>query len=160
MFFLPFIAIATLTAADQLVKLLAVELIKSKGSVEVIHGFFYLTYVENTGAAFGLMRGARWIFVAVTAIILIFGAVYYVKMPKTRHSVITRASLILICSGALGNFADRLFKGFVVDMFHFIFFGYSFAVFNFADILVVVGSTLLAFSLIFLSDNAVHKKED
>lgn len=151
MFFLPIIAVIVLVIADQLTKLLTLNQLKPIGTVEVIKDFFYLTYVENTGAAFGFMSGARWIFIIVTIAVLIAGGVYYVKMSKTNYTTIIRFSLVLICAGAIGNFIDRLFRGFVIDMLHFVFWGYDFAVFNFADILVVCGTILLAGSIIFSS---------
>lgn len=151
MFFLPVLAVIVLTAADQLIKLFALSRLRPVGSVEVIKNFFYLTYVENTGAAFGFMSGARWIFIVVTIAVLIAGGIYYYKMPKTNYTIIMRISLVLICAGAIGNFIDRLFRGFVVDMLHFVFWGHDFAVFNFADVLVVCGTVLLAGSVVFSS---------
>ena len=114
------------------------------------------TFVENRGAAFGILNGARWLFViitiAVTAVII-----YYIakKMPKTKEYKFLPLSLMLILAGAWGNAIDRLIRGYVVDYFEFTFF--SWPVFNVADIYVVVGTVLLAVLLIFVIKD--EKKE-
>lgn len=151
MFFLAVISIIALVGIDQIAKMMTLNMLKPIGSVEIIRNFFYLTYVENTGAAFGFMSGARWIFVVVTLGILIAGGIYYYRMPEKNQTVLTRLSFVLIFAGAMGNFLDRLFRGYVVDMIHFVFWGYDFAVFNFADIFVVCGTMILAVSIIFFS---------
>lgn len=164
MFLLPIIAVLALTAVDQITKWLCIKYIKPVGNIEVIKDFFYLSYVENRGAAFGIMHGARWIFIATTICIMIAGAIYYKKLENNRFTTAVRAALVVICSGAAGNFVDRLFRGYVVDMLHFVFWGHSFAVFNFADSLVVCGTIFLGVMIMLSSDEireiAVPTKED
>lgn len=144
MYIIPIIVCVLLIVIDQIIKFLTIKYILPVGSVRVIEKFFYLTYVENRGAAFGFLEGARWFFIIITIVILIIGGLYYIKMPKSKFSMLTKISIIMIASGAIGNAIDRIFRGYVVDLFHFIFWGYSFAVFNFADILVVCGTILFA----------------
>ena len=67
-------------------------------------------------------------------------------------SKIASLALVLVAGGAIGNCIDRLFRGYVVDMLSFNFFGYSFPVFNFADICVVIGAVLLVVSLCFTKE--------
>ena len=145
-----------LVAADQFSKYIALTSLKPVGNITFIKGFMEFTFVENRGAAFGILNGARWLFViitiAVTAVII-----YYIakKMPKTKEYKFLPLSLMLILAGAWGNAIDRLIRGYVVDYFEFTFF--SWPVFNVADIYVVVGTVLLAVLLVFVIKD--EKKE-
>jgi signal peptidase II len=114
----------------------------------VIEYILGLTYVENRGAAFGLMQGGRWVFIVLTAAVLAVIIYYYVRLPLERKYWLIRVPLIFIFAGAIGNFIDRLRYGFVVDMFEFLFI--RFPVFNIADICLVTGTILLAFIFIFV----------
>lgn len=152
MFLLPVIALVAMVLIDQITKYMTVSMLMPINSIELIKGFFSLTYVENRGAAFGTMEGARWLFVALTVAVLVGGGIYYSQLYKNKGSVLTRTALVLIAGGAVGNCIDRLFRGYVVDMLSFNFFGYSFPVFNFADICVVVGAFLLVVSLCFTKE--------
>lgn len=141
------IAIAGLVAVDQLSKAAAAYHLQPISNVTVLSGFLDFTFVRNTGAAFGILQGARWFFVALTIVILCFGFYYYIKLPKEKPYGFVRFSLILIGAGAIGNFIDRLFRGYVIDFFHVRFI--EFPVFNFADIYIVTGTFLLAFLILF-----------
>lgn len=149
MYFFPILTCFLLILIDQIIKFLTVKKLAPIMSFKIIENFFYLTYVENRGAAFGFLSGARWIFVSITIIVLIGACIYYVKISKEKNTLLTRIAIIMIASGAFGNCIDRIFRGYVVDMFHFIFWGHDFAVFNFADILVCIGTALLAVVIIF-----------
>ncbi|WP_317367108.1 signal peptidase II [uncultured Tyzzerella sp.] len=156
---LPIIYTIIFIIIDQIVKLICLQKLKPVGSIKVIQDFFYLTYVENTGAAFGVLQGARWIFVMIAFIAVVVCIVYYNRLPINKFLGLARLSLIFIVSGAIGNMIDRLFRGYVVDMFHFIFWGKDFAVFNVADILVCVGTFLLAIVIILSEEPKKDKKE-
>lgn len=133
-----------LIAIDQITKYLTVSYLKPLGNIDLIPDIFSLTYVENRGAAFGIMQNARWFFICLTIIVLVALSVYIIK--KKPQGKILRISFALIYSGAIGNLIDRLFSGFVVDMLRVHFF--DFPVFNFADCLVVIGTILLCFQII------------
>ncbi len=135
-----------LLGTDIFTKQLVVNMLKPVGEVEVIKNFFYLTYVENRGMAFGLMQGARWIFVivALAALCIIFNI-----LRKKQFHVLVRISAVLIAAGATGNLIDRVRIGYVTDFLRFVFFGHSFAVFNFADILITCGTVLLCVYILF-----------
>lgn len=105
-----------------------------------------LIYVENKGAAFGILQNKRLFFIILTLVVVIYLLYYFIRNMKSNPKLLN-LSLSLIVSGALGNFYDRLFHGFVVDFIEFSFF--SFPVFNVADILVTVGSVLLIIFIIF-----------
>ncbi len=141
-------------AADMVVKYLAVNFLQPLGSVSLIDGVFSLTYLENRGAAFGILQNKQYFFIAFTAVVLILIIVYLaVKRPK---SIFMWVSLALVCGGALGNLIDRVRLGYVVDLFYFE--PINFPVFNVADICVCVGAAL-AVILILLDKENGNKKD-
>ena len=140
---IPILTIIVLIALDQLTKYIAVTNLQPIHKVVLINGFFNLTYIENRGAAFGALQGARWFFVILAAAVIIAGGIYYARMPKTKNTLLLRISMLLIGGGTIGNVIDRLFRTYVVDFLDFIIFGYDFPVFNLADIFIVVGTGLL-----------------
>lgn len=137
-----------LVGADMLTKALVVNFLKPIGEKAIINNFFYLSYVENRGMAFGMFKGARWIFVVLTIAILVCIGLYFIKNRDKSISLLAKLSLIMIGAGAVGNLIDRVRTGYVVDFLRFVFFGHSFAVFNFADVLVTCGTGLLCLYII------------
>lgn len=125
--------------ADQLTKMLVRLWLEPFVSLPIIKGVFHLTYVRNTGAAFGLMPGARPLFMATSAVVLIGIAAYWLIIkPRARWVVI---ALALVGSGALGNLIDRVSLGRVTDFLDFVLIGWP--VFNIADIAIVTGVFML-----------------
>lgn len=149
MLLLPLIFFAILVGIDQAVKYFTITVLKPVGGINVIDGFFSLTYVENRGAAFGILQGGKWIFIILTLIVCIACIIYYSKLAVENRLMVVRAAIILVCSGAVGNMIDRLFRGYVVDMLDFNIFGYDFPIFNFADICVCAGAFLLVIGIMF-----------
>jgi len=141
------LAIAALVALDQYVKYLAVVNLAPIREYPLWDGVFKLAYVENTGAAFGLLENGRVIFIILTVVVLGLLVFYYIKLPKTKQTRLFRAVLTVLFAGAIGNFIDRARQGYVVDMFYFHWF--EFPVFNVADILLVC-STLFICVMILL----------
>ena len=113
-------------------------------SREILGSFLRLTYVRNDGAAFGLDLGGRWSFIAVTILVAAFILFYYSRSERT---LTARWALALILGGALGNLVDRVRLGEVVDFLHLSVAGFSWPIFNVADIGVSVGVGLLALHL-------------
>ncbi len=140
---------------DQVTKYLALEYLKPIDTVSVIDGLFSLTYVENTGAAFGMLKDHRWVFMILSTVAII-GLIIYLIISKPK-SVCVRTSLGFIISGGIGNMIDRVGRGFVVDLFEFDFI--NFYVFNFADALICVGSALLIIYIIFSEFSQSKKNE-
>ena len=137
---------------DQLTKFLTVLHLKPIDTLPIIEDVFHLTYVENTGAAFGMMKDARWVFMITStlAIIGILGYMihrYYVKKEKLHWA--EALSLSLIVGGGIGNMIDRTMLGYVVDMIDCRFI--NFAVFNVADSFVCIGAGLMILYLIVLT---------
>lgn len=133
---------------DQVVKFLVRGRIPYRTLVRFLPGMD-LTYVKNTGAAFSMFSGFTWLLAAFSGAVSVLLLVLLVRdfLPHWR----ARLALALLLGGALGNFIDRLLLGYVTDMFatNFI----SFAVFNVADIGVVVGGILLCIHIFILWKN-------
>jgi len=132
---------------DQITKYLAKLYLKPVGSIPLIPNVFHFTYVENKGAAFGILQNQRWFFITLTVII---GVVIIYYLFSRRESMLFSIALSMILGGAIGNFIDRLRLGYVVDMLHFTLIDYP--VFNIADSFVVIGTILLAYYILFISD--------
>lgn len=136
--------IALLVAIDQWTKLWAVDSLKAKGSMTVISGVLDFTYVENRGAAFGMLADHQWVFmIFTTATVLVC---FYLLFLKNSPSKLLNSVFVLIISGGMGNMIDRIFRRFVVDFINVTF--VEFYVFNIADCLIVVGACLLVLYLI------------
>ena len=137
------IIIAILIGLDQIIKYWALNSLKEVNSIPVINNIFSLTYVENRGAAFGMLQNNQSIFILVAAVASCFG-LYYLHSKKVKN--LGKIGLVLVISGAIGNLIDRVRLGFVVDYldFHII---WSY-VFNLADCFVVVGTILLCLYII------------
>ncbi|MDO4325588.1 MAG: signal peptidase II [bacterium] len=132
---------------DQWTKELAVAHLMGKGAFPIWEHVFELLYVENRGAAFGMMQGKQMVFFAI-AVVVIVGVVYVLwKMPMSRRYVPLELCLSFLCAGAVGNVIDRVTRGYVVDFFYFSLI--DFPVFNVADIYVVVSALLLAVLVMF-----------
>ena len=116
--------------------------------LEVIRGFFRITYTCNDGAAFSILKGKRVFFIIMTIAVVCF-IVYY--LLKNKVYWVEKYSLLLIISGAVGNLIDRIMYGYVIDFLDFIIFGYDFPVFNIADSFITIGAVGLIISILFLN---------
>ncbi len=129
---------------DQLTKWLSVAFLKAVDTVPLIKGVLHLTYVENTGAAFGMLKNHRWVFILISTVtIVLFSAFLYLGHAQNRLYAV---SIAMIISGGIGNMIDRLALGYVVDFIDFRLI--NFAVFNGADSFVCVGAGLMILALI------------
>ncbi len=133
-------------ALDQIAKYVVMNNIRFGSLIEIIHGFFYLTYIKNSGAAWGIFKNGRYIFILLT--LIVSGAIIYLLIKSKNN--IQRLSFCLILGGAVGNLIDRVFRVEVVDFLEFHFGSYTFPVFNIADICVVIGTILLGFYILFI----------
>ncbi len=127
---------------DQLTKYLASAYIKSE--ITVIGRLLHFDYVENRGAAWGMLSNHRWVFMLVSSVAIIAFAVYLFgfKVPNRLYGV----SIALVISGGIGNMIDRIALGYVVDFLKFAFI--DFPVFNVADSFVCIGAGLLILAMI------------
>lgn len=110
-------------------------------SIELLPNFFNLTYVHNTGAAFSILSGNRWLFIIITLIALNVIYIFFIKDKELKKSEIIIYSLLL--GGIIGNLIDRILYGYVLDFLDFNIFGYDFAIFNLADSFIVISVILL-----------------
>lgn len=149
----PVILCALLFFLDQLTKYAALTGLKGQGERPVLGHIFVLQYVENRGAAFGILQNRQWIFIAGAAAAVLLVSILYSRIPQKRKYIPLRACAILIVSGALGNLYDRMTRQFVVDFFYFKWI--DFPVFNVADCYVVVACVLFAILLLFF-----YREED
>ena len=151
-----FVLAAVLVAVDQLVKYLISANIPLGGSVPFLPYIMDLTYVQNTGCAFSLLEEHTWLLTVVSAVMsVVLGiaiAKNYFKHP------LGKVTLSLLLAGAVGNLIDRAVYGYVIDMFRTLFM--EFAVFNVADICVVVGGIAAAAYYMFLYDKLEGKAHE
>ena len=149
------VAILLIIGLDQLTKMLAVSLLKPIDTFPILKNVLHLTYVENRGAAFGMLSNSRWVFMIISTVAILAMLVFLFsgKAPS-----IYEIPLVIVAAGGLGNMIDRIALGYVVDFIDFRLI--NFAVFNVADSFVSVGAVLLVIALIFdvVRDN-MKKKE-
>lgn len=143
-----------LVIIDQLTKYLTVQNIELREVVEVIPNILSFTYIRNTGAAFSILEGQMWFFYIVT-ILVVAGIIYYMY-TEAKEDKILGYLLALILAGALGNFIDRLFLHYVVDMIKLEFI--DFAIFNVADSYLTIG--IIALLIYTIYDETKTQKED
>ena len=148
-----FLGLIALVLADQFTKYIAVVHLKDQPAIPIIKDVLELNYLENRGAAFGMLQNQKIFFVFVAVIILAMIAYVLFKMPEKRKYTILHVLLVLIASGAIGNMIDRLRLDYVVDFISFVLI--HFPIFNVADIYVTVATTALVVLLLF-----VYKEED
>ena len=126
------------------------------GSIPLWEGVLHLTYVENRGAAFGILQNQKWFFIGVAA--LAVGAIAFAMHKFKNKSKILSLGLSFLAAGAVGNMTDRIVLGFVVDLFDFRLI--DFPVFNVADIFVCIGAALVAIFVIFIEDKLTKKPKE
>jgi len=133
------ITAAVIVAADFITKLLVRMNMQFGATIPIVDDVFHITHVGNTGAAFGIFPGSRWILIALSLIIII-GFIYVIVTRKFDDKWM-RFGIAFMLGGAIGNLIDRLFIGHVVDFLDFRLI--NFPVFNIADIFVTVGAGMV-----------------
>lgn len=138
---------------DQITKYLAVVHLKEKEAYVLWDQVFQLEYLENRGAAFGMLQNQQILF--FFSVILISAVVvwFYLRVPMEKKFLPLRLCAVFIMAGAYGNFIDRLRFGYVIDFFYFKLI--DFPVFNVADIYVTVSTIVFCLLLFFY-----YKEED
>lgn len=133
--------------ADQITKWIAVIFLKGNPSEVLIEGILRFTYIENRGAAFGMLSNHRWVFLVISTIAIAFLIVYMIKWrPDSKWACV---AIAFMAGGGIGNMIDRTILGYVIDFIDF----YAFPtvwmyVFNVADAFVCVGAVMLMYYLI------------
>lgn len=129
---------------DQWSKKWAINNLMGENSIKIVKDFFSLTYVENYGAAFGILQNQKLFFIIIT-VVAVGGILIYSYFNYNHMSILMKLSLALVLGGAIGNFIDRFKMGYVVDFLSFKIVGYNFPVFNIADISIVIGTFIMMF---------------
>ena len=139
------IVAAAIIAADILTKYFAGAYLMA-GDITLINKVLYFSYVENRGAAFGILKDARWFFITVS-VAVVLGIIIYIirKKPESKLLVL---GLSMVSGGGIGNLIDRVSLGYVVDFIDFRII--DFHVFNVADIFVCVGAALIFIYVLFI----------
>ncbi len=151
--FLDVVLLLILLAIDQLTKYFAVIKLKDKASWVIIDGVFELHYLENRGAAFGMLQNQKVFFVLIAVVILAMIVYVLYKIPYQKMYNKLHISLVFIAGGAIGNLIDRIRYDYVVDFLYFSLI--NFPVFNVADIYVTLSAIFLVILLLF-----VYKESD
>jgi signal peptidase II len=136
---------------DQWTKYAVQQRLALHRSVVVIHGFFNLTHVRNTGGAFGFLGGEKGgigsLFFIVVSLIAIGTLLFLFVRLKDGEETLS-FSFSLVMSGAVGNLIDRLLYGEVVDFFDFYISSFHWPAFNIADSAISLGIGLMALELL------------
>ena len=152
-----FIAAALVIVLDQITKYWAQNALQVVGDIPLWEGVFHLHYARNTGAAFSFLSGNNIFFCVVAGAAMLFLLVFIVLRAKKLHPALLLC-LGLILGGGIGNLIDRIQYGYVVDFLYFRLI--NFAIFNVADMALVVGSILLALYIIFFYDRFEKKSRE
>lgn len=134
-----------LTLFDQWTKWLAVRHL-TNNDIPLIQGVLELHYLENRGAAWGMLQNQTWFLVIIPILVLIALIYGYLQLPAEKKYTLLRFSLILLAAGAVGNFIDRLINRYVVDFIYFSLI--DFPVFNVADCYVCISSALILYCIL------------
>lgn len=139
-----------ITVIDQISKILIRANINQQQKIKIINDYFYLTFVKNEGAAFGILQGQRLFFIAVTLFFLAF--LFYLYKRELPHDLFTKTAIIFLIGGSLSNLFDRILFHYVtdfiaVDIIPF----YQFPVVNIADIFISSGVIILIYKILFFS---------
>lgn len=134
---------------DQITKSFAINHLKGSKPISIIEGVFEFVYVENRGAAFGILQDKRTLFIIITVLVISFVVVYAYK-NSSQLTLFSKVTLAMLIGGAVGNLIDRIRYGFVVDFIKVdLIRSYNFPVFNIADIFIVISTILLAYVILF-----------
>ncbi len=141
---------------DQLTKYLAVRFLKNQAPFVIWDGVFELRYLENRGAAFGMLQGQRLFFLLVGVLVFAAALYFFRYGSEDKKFWPLRLIAVFILAGALGNMLDRMVNAYVVDFFYFKLI--DFAIFNVADIYVSVGTaTFMALLLFYYKDEDLDR---
>ena len=147
------LAMAALFFIDRFTKVLAVRHLKGNDPVKIIAGVFELRYLENRGAAFGMLQDMRTLFIVVGGVFIAVIIFFLIMLPATKKYRLLRICLVILGAGAIGNLYDRITLNYVIDFLYFIYI--DFPIFNVADIFVTVSAAMLVILFLF-----IYKDED
>lgn len=147
------VMIAVLTYLDQFTKYLAVIRLKGQPSVPILEDVLVLQYLENKGAAFGMLQNQKIFFIFIEVLILFVIGFVLIRVPSHKRYTLINVILVLVASGAIGNMIDRVAQDYVVDFIYFVLI--DFPIFNLADIYVTCATAVFVIVVLFY-----YKEED
>lgn len=139
-----YLIIIFIVILDQVTKFMVQSKFLLHESMPIIKNIFHFTYVQNVGAAFGILKHQKLFFIIITCAVIV-GVFVFIRKQEDVHKLVIY-SLSMIIGGAIGNLIDRVRFGYVVDFFDFM----IWPVFNIADSFIVVGVIILSYYLIFI----------
>lgn len=142
-----------LTSLDQFTKYLAVRYLKGKPSIPILKDILVLQYLENKGAAFGMLQNQKIFFIFIEILILFVIAFVLFRLPFHKKYTLMHVILVFVAGGAVGNMIDRIMQDYVVDFIYFVLI--DFPIFNVADIYVTFATAVFVFAILFY-----YKEED
>ena len=125
-------------------------------SISVINGFFNITLVGNTGAAFSILSSNTILLIVISLAVL--NIIYFFFIKGKKLTIFEQVSYGLLVGGIMGNLVDRVVHMQVIDYLDFNIFGYNFPIFNLADIAIVVSMILIAIQVIKGDKDGVSSK--
>lgn len=140
------ISVVLLVFIDFFTKKLAFDILRFSSGISIIKGIFKLEYVENRGAAFGILQGRLLPVIIITPILVFLVGYIHIKSIGIRKFRLFRAVSVFFIAGTIGNFIDRVFYGYVIDFFYFELI--NFPVFNVADIYLTLSTIVILLSLL------------
>ena len=140
---------------DQVTKMLISNNLRLGSSIKVIKDFFYIKYINNYGASFGILNNNR-IFLIIVSILAIIIILNYIK--KSNNTKLDFIGFGFLLGGIFGNLFDRIVYGYVKDFLDFYIFKYDYPVFNIADTFIVIGTILIIISIIKGEKNGISSK--
>lgn len=143
-----FMLFVILVIADQLTKHLAVVKLKNQAAYNLINGILEFNYLENRGAAFGVLQNQKYFFVFVALIFIGVIVFVLIKVPTQKKYYSLNILLVMIAAGAVGNMIDRVRYDYVVDFIYLV--CIQFPIFNVADIYVTTATVILVFQILFV----------
>lgn len=144
-----FILSVIIIILDQLSKFAAIKFLKTSAPYTIIPNFFQFNYVENYGAAFGILQNKKVFFIIITLAVIV-GISFFLVKNYYNINIFMRIGLAMLLGGAIGNFIDRVRWSYVVDFISFRLINrYEFPVFNIADIFVVIGTIIIVILILF-----------
>ena len=143
-----FMLFVILVIADQLTKHLAVVRLKNQAAYNLINGILEFNYLENRGAAFGVLQNQKYFFVFVALIFIGVIGFVLIKVPTQKKYYSLNILLVMIAAGAVGNMIDRVRYDYVVDFIYLV--CIQFPIFNVADIYVTTATVILVFQILFV----------
>lgn len=146
-------AIILLAYFDQFTKSMAVFYLKDKPAIPIWPNVLVLQYLENNGAAFGMLQNQKIFFIFIEILILFVIGFVLFRIPAQKKYNLMHIILVLVAGGAIGNMIDRAVQDYVVDFIYFVLI--DFPIFNVADIYVTCATAFFVFAILFY-----YKEED